>query len=102
MPTLAFEASSLGPALTLEADGRLLDIVDDARAPVAFSCRGATCGTCLIEVLAGAEQLDPADAGERSLLAQLGAPAAARLACQAVVRPGRGLVRLRWQGAPLT
>lgn len=95
MPTLAFEASSLGPAITIEAEGRLLDIVDDARAPVAFSCRGATCGTCLIEVLAGAEQLDPAGPDERSLLAQLGAPAASRLACQAVVRPGPGLVRVR-------
>ena len=96
MPTLAFDASPLGPATTVHADGPLIDICDDARAPVDFSCRAATCGTCLVEVLAGGDLLDPPGPAERDLLALLGAPAASRLACQAVVRAAPGLVRVRW------
>jgi ferredoxin len=94
MPTIAILASPAGPAMEVEGDGPLIDLCDEARAPVAFSCRAASCGTCRVEVLAGAGLLEPPGRDEIPLLAS----PAQRLACQAVVRPGPGLVRLRWIG----
>ncbi len=74
----------------------MLDICDESHAPVAFSCRGATCATCRVRVLEGEQLLEPPDEAERALLAGLASPPATRLACQAVVRAGEGVVRLRW------
>ncbi|WP_434043176.1 MULTISPECIES: 2Fe-2S iron-sulfur cluster-binding protein [Sorangium] len=96
MPTVVFEASALGPAVTAEAGaGKLIDICDDARAPVAFSCRDARCATCRVEVVEGEQLLEPPTRGERDLLDRLGAPPRLRLACKAVLRAGPGLIRLR-------
>jgi hypothetical protein len=114
--------------------GRLLDVCDDVRAPVAFSCRGASCGTCRVEVVAGADLLAPPARGELEVLALFiegrgsafavpsnmgsaafavpsnmgrgssfavpfdSAPRSHRLACQAIVSPGPGLIQLRWVG----
>lgn len=105
MPLLEITASSLGPSVSTDAPegGRLLDLCDelghhegdDARAPIAFSCRGASCGSCRVEVLEGTELLVAPERDERDTLALLGAPAAERLACQTVVRAGEGRVVLR-------
>lgn len=99
MPVIELLESPLGPAVTMTADGRLLDACDEARAPLAFSCRSASCGTCLVAVLAGAELLEPPRPDEREVLALADAHPGQRLACQAVVRSGPGLVRLRWVGS---
>jgi ferredoxin len=98
MPTIEIVASAAGPAVRVDAAGPLLDVCDDARAPVEFSCRGASCGTCRVDVLAGAELLEPPGADELEVLRLAGATRQQRLACQAVVRAGRGTVRLRWVG----
>ncbi|WP_437658170.1 2Fe-2S iron-sulfur cluster-binding protein [Sorangium sp. So ce1182] len=96
MPTIVFEVSALGPAVSAEAGaGRLIDVCDDARAPIVFSCRDARCATCRVEVVEGEQLLEPPARGELDLLERLGAPPRLRLACQAVLRAGPGLVRLR-------
>ncbi|WP_437588116.1 2Fe-2S iron-sulfur cluster-binding protein [Sorangium sp. So ce1000] len=96
MPTVVFEDGALGLAVAAEAGaGRLIDVCDDARAPVVFSCRDARCATCRVEVVEGEQLLDPPARGERDLLERLGAPPRLRLACQVVLRAGPGLVRLR-------
>ncbi|WP_437966156.1 2Fe-2S iron-sulfur cluster-binding protein [Sorangium sp. So ce260] len=96
MPTVVFEASEFGPAVSAEAGaGRLIDACDDARAPVVFSCRDARCGICRVEVVEGEQHLEPPGRGELDLLERLGALPRLRLACQAVLRAGPGLVRLR-------
>ncbi len=77
---------------------RLLDVCDDTHAPVPFSCRGGTCGTCVVEVLEGDSLLEPPGAEERDTLAALGEPPDRRLACVVQVREGRGRVRLRVSG----
>ena len=96
MPTLEFLANALGPAVIVEGDGRLMDICDAARAPVEFSCRSANCGTCRVEVQLGATSFEPPSDEERDVLDLFDAPPNHRLACCAGVRPGTGLVRLRW------
>lgn len=97
MPTIEFESSRAGRGRVLEAPegGALVDLCDRHLAPIPFSCRSATCGTCHIEVVEGAELLDPPESAEAELLSLLRGPPTGRLACQAVVRPVAGRLRVR-------
>ena len=97
MPTVVFEKNSFGPECRVEAPsgGPLVDVCDAAAAPVPFSCRDATCGTCLIEILQGAELLEPPAQSEAELLSALDYPPRLRLACQAELTREKGVVRLR-------
>ena len=97
MPRIEFNGSVIGKSKTLdvEAGGDLLDLCDEHFAPIPFSCRSASCGTCHVEVLEGSEHLEPPAAEERELLEVLRGPPTSRLACQARVKAGPGLIRLR-------
>nr|PZN17643.1 MAG: ferredoxin [Pseudomonadota bacterium] len=88
--------SRIGRTKVIDAPegGDLVDICDYHLAPIPFSCRSASCGTCHVEVLEGADLLEPPEGPEAELLELLGG-GPYRLACQARVRPGPGLVRLR-------
>ena len=97
MPTVEILASAAGPAVTVEAEGgRLLDVCDEAHAPIEVSCRSANCGVCRVEVLAGADLLEPPRPDEALVLRLFAAPPGQRLACQVELRAGPGRVRLRW------
>ena len=101
MAVIEILGGGAGGSVRISASGPLVDLSDEARSPVLFSCRAGTCGTCRVEVLAGADLLDPPADHEADGLPRLtepGAPFPQRLACQAVVRAGPGLVRLRWLG----
>ena len=97
MPTVVFESPDAGP-LVVEAPtgGSLGDLCDDHSAPIPFSCRSATCGTCRCVILEGGEQLEPPEDEELDLLDVFATtPDKQRLACQAQMRPGLGRLRLR-------
>jgi ferredoxin len=108
MPLVVFESRL--PLPPIEADcpegGRLLDVCDELAvapnaspgrvAPVPFSCRGATCGSCRVDVIEGTDVLEPPSANEQETLAVFGDdPTRRRLACQLRMLPGRGVVRIR-------
>lgn len=97
---MVFEGNALGREKRIEAPAgaELVDLCDETLAPIAFSCRSASCGTCQVEVVQGAELLEAPSEVERELLEVLGHPDNVRLACQAKVRAGHGLVRLRPAG----
>jgi ferredoxin len=97
VPTIVFLASAAGSAKQTDAPdgGPLLDICDEALAPIPFSCRSASCATCHIEVLEGGELLEAPDEAEQDLLDIVGGPQGSRLACQAIVKAGPGLIRIR-------
>lgn len=97
MPRVEFMESLFGKAKVVEAPdgGALVDVCDAHYAPIPFSCRSATCGTCHVVVVEGAEHLEPPNEAEAELLDVLRGPPKSRLACQAVLKPGTGLVRLR-------
>ncbi|MEB2311785.1 MAG: 2Fe-2S iron-sulfur cluster-binding protein [Sorangiineae bacterium] len=101
MPRIDFLVSVSGGATTLDAPegGALIDLCDERLAPVPFSCRSATCGTCQVHVVEGAERLLPPEEAERELLALLDGPPDVRLACQVRVRAGDGVVALKPIGA---
>ena len=98
MPTIEFLGNGFGMTKTVEAPegGALVDICDDHFAPIPFSCRSASCGTCHVDVLEGAECFEAPDVPEQELLDLLGGgKGGSRLACQAQVRPGPGHIRLK-------
>src|SRR5882672_7036696 len=97
MPTVHFEGNIFGLDLVVEVPdgGALVDVCDKTVAPVPFSCRGATCGTCRVEVLQGADLFETPEPQEAELLEILGDTSHFRLACQAKLRKASGIVKLR-------
>ena len=97
VPTGVFEGNALGREKRVEAlaGAELVDLCDELLAPIPFSCRSASCGTCQVEVLEGAVLLEAPSELERELLDLLAGPANNRLACQARIRGEPGLIRLR-------
>jgi ferredoxin len=97
LPTIEFFGNGFGATKIVEAPagGELVDICDEHFCPVPFSCRSASCGTCHSEILEGIEHLAPAEPMEQELLDLLGGGPNSRLACQACVLPGPGLIRIR-------
>jgi ferredoxin len=97
VPKIQFLASNAGRAKEIDEPegGDLLDLCDEHLAPVPFSCRSASCATCEIEVVEGAELFEPPAYDEADLLRLLGDRKNHRIACQARIRPGPGLIRLR-------
>ena len=78
------------------AGGALVDLCDTHNAPIPFSCRSASCGTCRIVVLEGANLLAEAEDEELQVLDAFGqGPPDRRLACQARLIAGPGVVRVR-------
>jgi len=74
----------------------LVDLCDKFDAPIPFSCRVASCGTCRIHVLEGADELLPPAEDELDLLDVFNLrPPLVRLACQAKLRPGATRVRIK-------
>jgi ferredoxin len=87
-----------GKSVELDVPGgsALADAFDEHAAPVPFSCRSASCGTCRIDVLEGADELLPPAEDELDVLRIFDAdPAATRLACQARLAPGAQRLRVR-------
>ncbi|MFI5297084.1 MAG: 2Fe-2S iron-sulfur cluster-binding protein [Polyangiales bacterium] len=98
MPQIVFDKSMAGPAaaIALPNGGRLVDACDEAAAPVPFSCRSCSCGTCRVDVLEGAALLAPPDAEELQVLALFDDdPTKRRLACAVIVLAADGRVRVR-------
>lgn len=103
MPSIEFEAVGLLSEkwAELPEGGDLVDACDQVLAPIPFSCRSASCGTCHIEILEGADLFDPPSEAEADLLDLLDGPPNSRLACQARVQAGPGFIRIRPVNAPL-
>ena len=98
MPVVVFECPGQ-PILEVSASGgaRLVDLCDEKSAGVPFSCRSASCGTCRVDVLEGADLLDPPTDEELDVLDLFGDdPTRCRLACQIRLREtGDGRLRVR-------
>jgi 2Fe-2S ferredoxin len=103
VPTVIFEPNPNEPdraptpplVVPVPRGGPLVDVCDSHAAPVPFSCKSANCGTCRIDVLEGMAELLPAEDDELDLLDILTARPSQRLACQAKMKPGLGVLRVR-------
>jgi len=100
MPTVTFESSDGAQKKTVDAPGggAIADIIDDNAAPIPFSCRSASCATCHIEVLQGADAFLPPEDEEQDVLDAIASqPPRFRLACCAKLKAGPGVVVVRAQ-----
>jgi ferredoxin len=97
MPAIRVVNSRVGAdrEAVAEDGGALVDICDEARLPIPFSCRSASCATCHVLVLEGGELLEPPEEEERDLLEFISAPAGSRLACQVRLKAGAGTLVLK-------
>jgi 2Fe-2S ferredoxin len=100
MPTVIFERRAGEPGAPLVVlvpeGGALVDVCDDHAAPVPFSCKSASCGTCRVEILEGDTELLPAADDELDVLDLFASPPPGhRLACQAKMKPGLATLRVR-------
>src|SRR5437763_4631091 len=90
--------SSTGRIVEIDAPAgaALVDLCDEHLAPIPFNCRSASCGTCRIHVLEGADQLVPPAEDELDLLDVFNhKPPLVRLTCQARLRPDATRVRIK-------
>lgn len=74
------------PAVEVESGSNPSLVLNSSNSPVLFGCRTGVCGTCLVEVLNGAEALEPPNQAEKEIL-EVFAPEneRARLACQLTI-----------------
>ena len=93
---VAEAASGEQLSMPVKDGARVVEACDAHDAPIPFCCRSAACGTCRVEVLEGADRLEPAERDELELLQVFDAdPSRVRLACQLRLRPVRARVHLR-------
>lgn len=87
MATLVFEAS--GEEIELEDNAKIADPCEEAGVP--FACTEGVCGTCVIEVVEGGENLSEATQEEIDFLGD--DTEEERLACQCRITGGCVKVR---------
>lgn len=69
-------------AFTTQRGIDLIELCDNEITDLNFMCRKASCATCLIEVIEGAENINPVTGQEKIVLSMVSDNANARLACQ--------------------
>lgn len=72
--------------IVIAPNRKLVEICDEFNTPILFGCRACSCGTCLIEVTKGQENLSFITDEEKILLEVMAeGNDKARLACQCIV-----------------
>ena len=79
MPTLTILNNN--KTIQVDANYPLTQLSHDEVYSWFFDCRGGVCGSCLMEVIEGAENLSPKSDDEQTFLASINALGNQRLAC---------------------
>lgn len=69
-------------SIDFEPGKTLLDICAREKTSITFACKNGICGTCLIQVLEGANNISPKTQVEQEFLDSINAKPFERLACQ--------------------
>lgn len=88
---LTFE--DINMTVTVPAGSRVIEISDKVNSGIIYGCREGDCGTCLMKVVSGIENLTEASVLEDKVLKEQFAGRHFRLACQAQVLGGNVVVR---------
>ena len=75
-----------GVEIETEGGGTVIDTALEGGVALPFGCLSAKCGVCRIEVIEGAEGLEPASDLEALVLEGFHCPDGVRLGCQARIR----------------
>lgn len=77
--------ADIGVTITVPAGTRIIEISDKLNSGIVYGCREGDCGTCLMKVVEGLENLSQPSALEARILKEHLAGRDMRLACQAQV-----------------
>jgi ferredoxin len=80
MPTITFERD--GSSIQVPVGGSFLKACQDEDAPHDFGCTVGSCGTCVLTLTSGAENVQPPDKDEIETLEMCTDVKGARLGCQ--------------------
>jgi len=83
MPKITFLAN--GQVADIPAGSTLLDYCQENAAPQDFGCTVGSCGTCRLEIVEGAGNVDPITDEERETLEMVTDHPDGRLGCQLVI-----------------
>ena len=83
MPTVTFKSDN--KQAQANPGDMLMNIAQANNASIPFGCKNGICGTCIIKVNKGMENLSPMEEKEKNTLAMFGAGPQNRLTCQCKV-----------------
>lgn len=93
MPKAQVTFEDIGVTVTVPAGTRLIEVSEKIGAGLTYGCREGECGTCMMKIVSGAENLAAPSVLEDQVLKENYAGVANRLACQAQVLGGTVVVR---------
>lgn len=93
MPKAQVTFEDIAVTVTVPAGTRLIEVSEKVGAGITYGCREGECGTCMMKIVAGAENLASPSVLEDKVLKDNFAGVANRLACQAQVLGGQVVVR---------
>lgn len=81
MPKIKFK--NTGEEVEVEAGASLMEVSRNKSWPIAFGCEDGVCGTCIVKVIEGGENLGKVEEHEKQTLDMMGMDDGQyRLACQ--------------------
>ena len=80
MPTITFKSDN--KTADVNPGDPLIDACQRIGASIPFGCRNGICGTCIMKVNKGLENIAPMEEKEKNTLSMFGAGPQNRLACQ--------------------
>ncbi len=93
MPKANVTFEDIDVTITVPAGTRLIEISEKVGAGITYGCREGECGTCLMRIVSGMDNLAEPSMLEDKVLKELMAGRRHRLACQAQVLGGEVVVR---------
>ena len=93
MPKANVTFQDVGVTVTVPAGTRLIEVSEKVGAGITYSCREGECGTCIMKIVSGMENLAQRSVLEDKVLQENMAGRNNRLACQAQVLGGEIVVR---------
>ncbi len=93
MPKANVTFEDIGVTVTVPAGTRLIEVSEKVGAGITYSCREGECGTCMMKIVSGMENLAQRSVLEDKVLQENMAGRNNRLACQAQVLGGEIVVR---------
>jgi len=82
MPAIVIRYKGQEQHLTIRRGLGFQALCAQHQTPIEFDCRAADCGICIMHVIKGMENLNPAVGAEQDFLKAMHADADERLACQ--------------------
>lgn len=93
MPKANVTFEDIGITVTVPAGTRLIEVSEQVGTGITYSCREGECGTCMMKIVSGMENLAERSVLEDKVLQENLAGRNNRLACQAQVLGGEIVVR---------